>query len=345
MKGAPVLGGVFGLETPVPAGEPPFSAPNTQYFLNVRCALCALVHVLRPRSVWLPSYLCPSLLEPFRSSGVEIRCYGVDEHLHIAGSSWLEEVRRGDFVITIHYFGLPQSDFPAAGVKRKGAYLIEDSSQALFLPQQFEESLCVLYSPRKFLGVPDGGVMAPKGETGTESLRLDPPPKEWWNSALAMGLRRRDFDLAGGVNDWYSLYQDVESSFPLGLYQSSDFSRDLLASIDYETIGKRRRANYRALLATIGEHALFPELPEQVVPLGFPVKVDPNLRDGVLRRLYSRNVYAPVHWKIDHSLARSLLTLICDQRYSTDDMIFEASEFKNALDACSRASSLKAPLS
>jgi len=335
MKRAPILGGAFGLETPVSPSPPPFSAAHAQYFLNVRCALLALVHVLRPRSAWLPSYLCPALLEPFQSSGVEVRYYGVDEHLRVSGRGWLNDVRPGDFVIVIHYFGVPHSSFPAGAAKRSGAYIIEDSSQALFLPQQFEESLCVLYSPRKFLGVPDGGAMASKGETGTESLALEPPPAGWWNSALAMMLQRRDFDLSARPSDWYSLFQQVESDFPLGLYRSSDLSRAILTcGVDYAAIRTRRRANYQALLDMLGEHALFPEMPEQVVPLGFPVRIEAAVRDRVLRLLHAKRVYAPVHWKIDGvAPSLSLLTLVCDQRYSPDDMTLQAREFKKALNA------------
>lgn len=315
---------------------------NAQYFLSVRCALRALVHALRPRSAWLPSYLCPALLEPFRSSGVEVRFYGVDEHLRVASCGWLKEVRRGDFVIVVHYFGVPHSSFPAEAAKRRGGYVIEDSSQALFLPQQFEESMCVLYSPRKFLGVPDGGVLASKGEIGTESLALEPPPSEWWTAALAMVLQRRDFDLTGRPSGWYSRFQHVESSFPLGLYRSSGLSRALLnCGVDYEAIRTRRRANYEALLGMLGEHALFPENPEQAVPLGFPVRIEAVVRDRVLGGLHAERVYAPVHWRIDgavpssfhhsHTLALSSLTLVCDQRYSPEDMAWEAHEFKKAL--------------
>ena len=344
MKRAPILGGAFGLETPVSPSPPPFSAANAQYFLNVRCALQALAQVLRPRSAWLPSYLCPALLEPFQSSGVEARYYSVDEHLRVAGCAWLKDVRPGDFVIVIHYFGVPHSSFPAGAAKRSGACIIEDSSQALFLPQQFKESLCVLYSPRKFLGVPDGGVMASKGETGTESLALQPPPGRWWNSALAMMLQRRDFDLSARPSDWYSLFQDVESNFPLGLYRSSDLSRAVLScGVDYAAIRTRRRANYQALLDMLGEHALFPEIPEQAVPLGFPVRVEAAVRDRLLRRLHANTIYAPVHWRIDdvvpevfhdsHTLSLSSMTLVCDQRYSPGEMRLQAREFKNALDA------------
>jgi hypothetical protein len=75
-------------------------------------------------------------------------------------------------------------------------------------------------------------------------------------------------------------------------------------------------------------------MPEQVVPLGFPVRIEAAVRDRVLRLLHAKRVYAPVHWKIDGvAPSLSLLTLVCDQRYSPGDMTLQAHEFKKALDA------------
>jgi hypothetical protein len=347
-----ILGGVFGLESPVFPGRTLFSGLNAEFFLSVRCALYALVHVHRPGSAWLPSYLCGAILAPFLKSGVPVRFYPIDRDLRVSDTSWLNEIRAGDLAVVIHYFGFPNRSFPAEQVKRAGALLVEDASQALFLPRQFRESTCVLYSPRKFLGVPDSGVMVSTGETGAESVPLDEPPLAWWRQAVAMSLARRDFDLTGGPNDWFARFQRVESEFPIGLYRASDLSRMLVAAVDYEAIRTRRRASYGRLLDGVGRHALFPELGPEVVPLGFPVRVEAGIRDSVLRRLHAAKVYAAMHWPIDgivpasfhqsHGLALSSLTLLCDQRCTEQDMDRQASEFEASVSAA-RASSRETP--
>jgi hypothetical protein len=341
-----IIGGVFGFEIPALSnhGMPlPFAGTHdhVQYFLNLRCALKVFCDAKHPRSVWLPSYLCEALLHPFTHNQIPIHYYPVDSKLEAPDSKWIEGLQPGDLVIVIHYFGFANSGFPTAQVASKGALLVEDASQALFLPQQFNESACIIYSPRKFLGVPEMGIMASRSDTGTEAVVLAAPPSDWWKLAIAMLQKRRDFDLVGGDNEWFGLFQQVESQFPLGSYAPSDLSKMIFISgTDYDDIRVRRRENYFRLLEKLENYAMFPHVGQNIVPLGFPVLVDPDRRDRILRHLYGKRIYPPVHWRISgvvpsefrasHTLSNSIVTLICDQRYTLEDMDRQALEFIRA---------------
>jgi len=339
---AKILGGAFGLEVPANvAGAVPLFGAEAQYFLSVRCALYALCEIHRPGTAWLPSYLCGSLLEPFAKSGIPIRYYEVDERLSVAETAWIREICDGDLVLVIHYFGFANATFPVDRIASRGALIVEDASQALCLGKQFPASRCILYSLRKFLGVPDGAVVVPDRALDLESPALGEPPQSWWRSAVTMTMKRREFDLTGEPNDWYALFRRVEAEYPVGLYRASELSRMLIASADTDAIRIRRCENYSRLLERIGRFALFPKLDPGVVPMGFPACVDPAIRDQVLRKLHSTRVYAPAHWPLagvvpdsfasSHRLARSCLTLICDQRYTLDDMDRQAQVFERAL--------------
>jgi hypothetical protein len=340
-----VIGGVFGLACPNLGSDlisPPFAKANAQFFLNVRCALKVLCDIVRPRSAWLPSYLCGSLLEPLAHNHIPVRFYPVDSNLKLESCAWTDEIEPDDLVIAIHYFGFANREFPAWEVKQRGGILVEDASQALFLPQQFSESTCILYSPRKFFGVPDSGIVASAGPTGIEAAALEEPPTHWWKLAVATVQKRRDFDLTGGTNTWFSLFQRVESEFPLGSYAASGLSKMLVCcGTNYDIIRARRRENYRRLLDKLGDYALYPELPADAVPIGFPLRVDARVRDVVLQTLYEKKIYPPVHWRIDgivpqafgqsHALALTTMTLLCDQRYSPEDMDRQTREFLAAV--------------
>jgi hypothetical protein len=330
-----ILGGAFGLQTPGAAVEPPFRARYVRFFLSVRCILRALIETHKPKSAWLPSYLCREILTPFKQAQVAVRFYAIDSQLRVSGDhGWIGEIQAGDLVLVIHYFGFPDRSFPAREIAERGALLIEDASQALFCPQQFPESLGILYSPRKFLGVPDSGVLVSDAETGLESMKLEPPPDAWWRAALKVSLNRREFDLTGQPDNWFVQFQQVERDFPVGPFRASDLSRTLLLSMDYAAMRARRRANYARLLELAERHAVFPVLGPDVVPLGFPIRVEK--RDELLSRLHAAKIYAPVHWRIEgtappvfresHELSATSITLLCDQRCTLRDMERQAAE-------------------
>lgn len=340
-----VLGGVFGLEAADNVARriaPPFAGRLVTYLLNARCALFVVCQKLRPKTVWLPSYMCGALLDPFRALGLDVRYYDSQPDSLDCAATWVGQVRATDVVVVIHYFGFPNLTLPSAELASRGAVIIEDASQAFFAGPQYGASRFVVYSPRKFFGVPDGGVLVSVREDDVPNSPLSPPPEEWFERALTVSQMRQDFDRDDGGNRWFVLFREVEETFPLGPFRSSDLTRELLANgIDYESVRMSRRQNYQILAARLAKFALFPDLNEQAVPLGFPVCVEESKRDSILASLYEQHIYPPVHWRLEesvpsrfsdsHTLSRRILTLICDQRYTVSDMERQADAFVAAI--------------
>ena len=166
-----------------------------------------------------------------------------------------------------------------------------------------------------------------------------------WNGgglAVAVSLKRRDFDNTGRPDDWFPLFRHVEAGFPVGLYRASDLSRMIVSSgVNYDDMRSRRLANLTRLRDSVRNYALFPDPEPDLVPCGFPVRVDPALRDRVVRRLHGEAIYVPVHWPIEgivpaefhdsHELTASCITLLCDQRYTPSDMDRQTAAFLAAL--------------
>ena len=336
-----IIGGLFGLEpVSLTRSDQPstFDASFIEYFLSARCAFYAVCQSVKPKTAWLPSYLCGAVLDPFRALRIPVRYYEAGPNFRSETFQWIAEVLAGDLVLVIHYFGFTNTTFPADELKMRGAVIIEDASQGLFVKQLYKGSTCIVYSPRKFFGVPDGGVLTSSHINGMRRQPLEPPPTEWWKDALAMVQMRREFDLVGGENRWFRLFRYVEETFPIGLYHSSELAKVLIETgTDYESMRTARRKNYMALAERVNEFALFPVLGDETVPLGFPVCVDAAQRDAILEHLYNEKIYPPVHWRIDgivpehfhesHLLSRRTLTLLCDQRYTPSDMGRQAAAF------------------
>ena len=341
-----IIGGMFGLEPETSprsnagCAPPPCLAFPHAMFATARCALHCLLEHARPRQVWFPSYLCASMLQSVRPGTARIRFFPVDESLLVSGDTWLKEVLAGDVVVFIDYFGFAGWSGILGQAQSRGAIVVEDAAQA-FLAGGFSATAeYLIFSPRKFVGVPDGGILVARVKESLPSTSLRPAPSDWWQDALHASELRRKFDQHGGERAWFELFQKTEAGAPVGNHAMSDVSRGILLNeIDYAAVSERRRANYRFLAGILGRFALFPELPQAVVPLGFPVRV-PN-RDGIRQKLFAAEIYPPVHWPIQgvvpdhfaasHRLAREIMTLPCDQRYEAPDMERMADCFLKAL--------------
>ena len=104
----------------------------------------------------------------------------------------------------------------------------------------------------------------------------------------------------------------------------SDLTRALLmGGLDWTGLAERRRANYQILATELKGLAIFANLPESTVPLGFPVRVEH--RDQIQRSLFEHQIFPPIHWSlperigrlfpVSQKLSEEILTIPCDHRY------------------------------
>lgn len=326
-----IIGGMFGLEemSSYNTHTPPFFESGDIFLVNARSGILLLISLLSPPSVWVPSFLCNALLQPIYKSDARINFYEVDYDLVVPSLDWIDNVKSGDLVVFISYFGFPYDWSYAAAVREKGAWVLEDACQALLSRTERQFSDFVLFSPRKFLGVPDGGILAINRGVDFHDIKLQSPPERWWLKALSATILRREFDICGGDRDWFKLFQEIEAECPVGHYSMSELTRLLLiCALDYSKIAQQRVSNYQVLAGELSHVVIFPELPSQVVPLGFPIRL--KNRDAVRQRLFNHDIYPPIHWMIQgivpsefresHRLAAQIMTLPCDQRYDSEDM-------------------------
>lgn len=325
-----IIGGLFGLPELAGGGcRPPFLTDDSACFVNARSALGVLLDVLKPQCVWLPSYLCGSILSPLEAAGVSRRFFEVDRDLQARPGPWLDEVAEGDLALLIAYFGFPIHQEIAEQVRSRKALVVEDATQALLSETVGQHADFVIYSPRKWVGVPDGGVLRARAQV--LSVDLEPPPHEWWMKVFQACLSRRDSDVYGADpnREWFRLFREASASMPCGPYAMSTLSRSLLeTAFDYRRIAARRRENFSCLLEGLADIALYKELPDGVVPLGFPVRIAERSR--VQAGLFQAGIYPQVLWELgsivparyreSHELSAKILMLICDQRYDCSDM-------------------------
>ena len=294
---------------------------------SARSGIRLLGERLSPAQIWMPSFLCRAMVDSVAGLKTQLLYYEVDGKLAVSDGDWLKKVGRGDVVIFIDYFGFPAPAQFVRAAKEKGAWIVEDACQALLSPQNPDADY-VLYSPRKFVGVPDGGILVQKKGHALDHIQLKAGSENWIQTSLRAGELRAEFDCTGADKGWFKLFQQTESLCPVEPSAMSEITQELLPLFDYAEISRRRRENYRTLARQLADTALYPELPGDVVPLGFPVVL--RNRDRIRMALFEKKIYSPVHWLIEgivppefrasHKLASEIMTIPCDQRYGREDM-------------------------
>jgi dTDP-4-amino-4,6-dideoxygalactose transaminase len=293
-------------------------AADTWFLHNARSALHALWASLHPRTVWLPAYVCVDVAAAVPRD-VPTRYYPVGDSL-APDVAWLDAyVRDGDHVLAVDYFGRPPpDDFLAFVASRPRVGWVEDAAQALdAMDRPWGDWL--LFSPRKVVGVPDGGILVarskPLPDLATTSLR---------DFSFVLPSLARFEDADENDNDrWYADYVRVEAAQRVGIESMSRLSLAMLDACDVSADTAVRRRNYATLHERLAQWAYFTDRAATFTPLGFPVRV-PSA-EALCASLLEHRIFAARHWRElpsdpaefpdAHALAGELVTLPCDYRY------------------------------
>jgi hypothetical protein len=289
--------------------------PQTTAFQSARAALFALLAVGRPRRIWMPRLICDSMIAPSMSAGVEVELYELTPDLRIA-----EQVKPGrlDWLLYVNYFGICGHASSDALSRFGPERVILDHSQAFYAAPP--PCLAAIYSPRKFFGLPDGGLLATQlpvprpAETDTRSVER-----------MKHLLLRLDDSPEAGYRDYRIAEETLEDFQPQGM---SVLTRKLFASYDAEDARVRRNENFRRLHALLGKRNKVPlALADVDGPLCYPYAAE---RPGLRRALLERRVFVPSYWpevlgraarqSVEEYWVTSVLPLPCDQRYGDDAM-------------------------
>jgi len=329
-----IFGGVFGLpeELSQYLSSPFFLQGNPILLFNARSCINLVIDQIKPKRVWLPSYLTQDVLSGINKKSGKI-FYPVNYHLKIQNADFVNFINEDDLFFIIDYFGFPFDKQVLEKIKSRNCLLFRDCTQALFHNWETDDCDFYIYAPRKFLGIPDGGILYCKESLKGYIPDLSPPHDETMYKLFCAFILRREFDKFGGDRKWFDFYQEGEAQLQAGNHSMSDLSILLLKyAFNYEEIQRKRQLNYHILNQQLSEFAIFPYEDENIVPIGYPITLDN--RDQVRLDLFKKNIYPPIHWDINeivpdtflesHRLSQSIMTLPCDQRYNEDDMRFIA---------------------
>ncbi len=306
------IGGYFELE--LPEGSKNFPHALCPALNSGRHALEYILRQLgkEVRMIHLPYYTCEVVLEPLKRLNLPHQFYHINDKLEIDNIPRLDE---GHYLIANNYFGI-KDEYIKNLHNELGSKLIVDNAQAFFA----EEILGMksFYSPRKFVGIPDGGFAWTPQETELEI------PKDFSTDRSSHLLRRID----SGPPSGYTEFKDnshLLSEDPMK--QMSGLTYRLLKSIEFEEVKYRRRQNCEYVRQALEPYNLLkiPDMRNFVCPMIYPYRTkETTLRD----RLINNNIFVATYWpnvfrwcdrkSLEYTFAQNIIPLPIDKRYEKD---------------------------
>ena len=309
------------------------------FFKSGRNAIKALAHLLKREGtrVLLPAYTCETVILPFLAEGFEIGYYGIKTDMSINIESLLSLIKsfEPNAILFHSYFGFDTLSVDSNVIKDihgKGITIIEDITQSVFSNHFLECADYYVSSLRKFLAIPDGGVLFSKKKfnvTGVVS-----PDRTLISTAVEAFDQKKEYItvsqdelLKESFRERYVRLNQLIADNEFLRYINPE-SLQIFQSCDIDDISSKRCENYRRLKSVIYEtDSITSAIPDQLngaVPLYFPIYVDGN-RKQLQEYLAQNKVYCPVIWPrpsqvsceseaVDYMYSH-MLCIPIDQRY------------------------------
>ena len=268
------------------------------------------------KGVYLPYYTCDAVLEPLVKLHIPWEYYHINDCFEIN-----EEINpnEGEYIIANNYFGLKDSYLLTLADKYK-KNLIIDCAQAFFarpIP-----GIKAFYSPRKYLGVADGGIAYLDNEPNNQMMIHEIENTADHDSHLIKRLHH-------GPEQGFMEYKENEAKLRnQPIRRMSYVTKSILDHIDYEHVIEIRRKNFQFLhdALSTSNFLKLPDISSFVCPMVYPfVNNDQNLRQSLIDNkifvaYYWPNVHQMNYYETEYDYATRLIPLPCDQRYEKKEM-------------------------
>ncbi len=322
-----VIGGEFKIQ--IPDGLPLVVNP-VNLFCSGRGALSAILNHLFSkkddgRKILLPDYLCSSITKVCVDKKIPYSFYRVLANLLPDESDLLDKVNDGDIVLLVSYFGMVKTESVAKVIKEKSpeTTIIVDDVQNFYSVEKYSEADYRFNSYRKWFAVPDGAEVFCK----SECLKVPKKDNDFAKYKFSGNVLKNFADWIGD-----DLCLDLIEKGEAILDEQYDckcskIGQALIQQISFDEIKDKRMENAAYLHEQLDKIGVKHVYEMGAVPLFVPIFVDN--RSTIRKELFANAIFAPVHWPFESSNLNGFeknpiydkeLSLICDQRYSLDDM-------------------------
>lgn len=317
------IGGYFSLELPQVLGS-----YIHEKGIHLNSGRNALEYILRSlpdiQCLWIPYYTCDVVLEPLKKLYIPYSFYSINEFLELADEIELGE---NEYLLATNYFGIKDAYIKEL-VSRYGEHLIVDNAQAFFAEPI--EGIKTVYSPRKFVGIPDGGIAFME-----DGLDISGIEQDISYDRCSHLLKRLDLGAEAGYADFRENSHQLMNQ---PIKRMSNLSWNLLHGIDFDSVKKQRMKNFKQLHEALsGINQLhIPDMDTLACPMVYPFYPSD---DTLKKRLIENKIFVATYWPnvlnwckenmLEYELASRIIAIPIDQRYNKEEMVFIIEQIKN----------------
>lgn len=278
-----------------------------------RNCLAYLIQSKKIKRISIPKFLCSSVSDICKKENVELSFYSINEDFFPQNIS----LKDNEWLYIVNYYGQIDNETIKLLLK-KYERIIVDNAQAYY--QLPVDGVDTIYTCRKFFGVADGAFLYTNKEL-TKELVID---ESFERMHYLLGRYERS------ASEFYSEYSNNNHLFANeSIKEMSKLTRNLLHGIDYEFVKKRREENFDLLHNEFkGINKLNLVIPEGAFMYPLYLENGAELR----KKLQENKIYVPTLWpdvfkycsesELEYDLAKNILPLPIDQRYTKDDMLY-----------------------
>ena len=312
MNSCKIIGGFFELDLPDLGFR---HHPNALPLSNGRSCIKHVLNIEAPNKVYLPTYICSSVISAIKSTKIPIKFYSVDEKIDFQ----IPKIDKNDLLIIVNYFGLHEDKIELANKMYMNRLLVDNTHS--YFKHGYSNSYS-LTSARKHFGIPDGAFLYGPTSNNDNISR---------NKKVSLDYSVLRFN--GNLSDAYIRYKEEEEKITTDILGMSDVSRALLNNISFTESAKKRFLNYQIIHKNLSKYNILKFI-HKSPPIFYPLLLNRKIDKSIF---HDQGIFIPTIWPESHhhinkTIGDKLLPIPIDHRYNDNDMIRIVKTIKEELD-------------
>jgi hypothetical protein len=280
---------------------------------SARSCLEYLINSTKCSKIYLPHFTCDAIINSVKRTKINCEFYYIDERLEPIFD--FSKIKNKELFLYTNYFGI--KDSYVNKIIQITRNLIIDNSQSFF--SYPNKGINSFYSPRKFLGVPDGGYLYTNAISDIEYNQDI--------SYLKFKHLIKKIDI-GTEKSYLNFLKNEKKIDNAPILKMSNLTNNLLKSINYQAIKEKRNNNFNYLQKHLNSQNEFNiDKNSTQIALTYPFL---SKKKGLKEKLLASRIYTPTYWPnilktkfsktIEYNYTKNMIFLPIDQRLSKKEL-------------------------